>query len=117
MYKISLKKITSIGFHGIHEHEKTQGNDFITDIDLYIPYKKIDRIEDTVDYSIVAAIVKAELDIPTELLESLADRIMRRLMDNYQQVFKITVSIKKINPDVVVDAEYSQVKLTLERDS
>ncbi len=115
MYKISLKKIKSKGFHGIHEHEKTEGNFFITDVDLYIPYKKIEHIEQTIDYSIVAAIIKEELDIPTELLESLADRIVTRLMDNYSELTKVKLCIRKLQPDVVVQAKCSQVKLTRKR--
>ncbi len=116
MYKISLKKIESKGFHGIHEDEKTLGNTFRTDVDMYIPYKKISQIEDTIDYAIVAAIVKEELDIPTELLETLADRIVTRLMDNYQDIIKIRLKIQKKNPDVVVKTKYSQVQLTRKRE-
>ncbi len=115
MYKISLKKIKSKGFHGIHEDEKTIGNNFITDIDLYFPYKKISHIEETIDYAVVADIVKEELDIPTELLETLADRIVTRLMTNYQELAKVQLSIKKKNPQVSLQTKYSQVELIREK--
>ncbi len=114
-YKISLENIKSRGFHGTLDHEKREGNDFFTDVHLYLPYVKVDSIEDTVDYAMVSDIVREELDIPTELLESLAERIVERILRNYPHVQKVKVKIKKNKPDVSVDADYSAVTLTKEQ--
>ncbi len=111
MYKISLQRIRSRGFHGTLDHEKEHGNDFITDVDIYIPYEPVSRIEDTIDYAIVAEWVQMELAIPTELLESLADRIVERILSNYNHIEKIRVRIRKKNPDVSLDVDFSAVEL------
>lgn len=93
---IVLKGLRVKGFHGVFEHERRDGQDFVVDAVLYLDTREAaagDDLAETVDYGSLAAglaeIVRGE---PFDLIETLADRLVARcLVDARVQAAQVTV--------------------------
>ena len=81
---VELRGLRLFGRHGVHQHEKEQGQDFVFDVDLDAGERGVsDRLEDAVDYRDVALAVQEVSDARSyDLLEALAaevaDELLRR---------------------------------------
>jgi dihydroneopterin aldolase len=85
MITIELRALRVFGHHGVHEHEKRDGQDFLFDVDLAVGERGAsDRLEDTVDYSALARAVKELSDARSyDLLEALATAIADELLRRF----------------------------------
>jgi dihydroneopterin aldolase len=81
---VELRGLRLFGRHGVHAHEKENGQDFLFDVDLAVGERGVsDRLEDAVDYREVARAVQEVSDARSyDLLEALAtavaDELLRR---------------------------------------
>jgi dihydroneopterin aldolase len=82
---VELRGLRIFGRHGVREHEKRDGQDFLFDVDLDVGERGVsDRLEDAVDYSAVARAVQELSDARTyELLEALATAIADELLRRF----------------------------------
>ena len=84
MNTIELRGLRVFGRHGVHAHEKENGQDFLFDIDLEVGERGVaDRLADAVDYRDVARAIAEVSDARSyDLLEALAaavaDELLRR---------------------------------------
>jgi dihydroneopterin aldolase len=84
MITVQVRGLRLFGRHGIHPHEKENGQDFLFDVDLDVGERgSSDRLEDAVDYRDVARTVAEVSDARSyDLLEALAtavaDELLRR---------------------------------------
>jgi dihydroneopterin aldolase len=100
--KIELKRLRFFAFHGIHAEEKLIGNEFeVNVIATYLaPPEIIHSINDTVDYSKMFSIVKEQMSIPRELLETLAMETVEKIHTAFPQLKSVSYSILKLNPPI-----------------
>ena len=77
--RIELRGLRVFGHHGVFEHERRDGQDFVVDVELELDTRAAaasDDVADTVDYGTlaqrVAEVVGGE---PVNLIETLAERI------------------------------------------
>ena len=100
--------------------EKKIGSDYIVNLtvntDLSLS-SVTDKLEDTVDYVTLLAIVKKEMSIRSKLLENVVDRIVNQIFNTFLKVNKITVSVSKINPPIGGNVEEVCVEKEVERSS
>ena len=93
---VELRGLRLFGRHGVHAHEKEDGQDFLFDVDLAVGERgSSDRLEDAVDYRAVALAVQAISDARSyDLLEALgtavADELLRRFGAEH-----VTVRVQK----------------------
>ena len=84
MITVEVRGLRLFGRHGVHEHEKRDGQDFVFDVELAVGDRGAsDRLEDAVDYRDVALAVQEVSDARSyNLLEALAtavaDELLRR---------------------------------------
>jgi dihydroneopterin aldolase len=114
--RIALRGLTVRGRHGVFEHERADGQDFVVDVVLELDTSvaaRTDALEDTVDYGAlaqtVAAIVAGE---PVRLLETLADRIATACLGD-ARVGRVEVSVHK--PHAPIDLAFDDVVVTIVR--
>lgn len=95
--KIYLTDLAFFGFHGLYEAEKTIGNNFKLDIiiDFTPKVKRVEKIEQTIDYVQVYQLVQKIMDIPTPLLETLLDKIADQILAEHLIVENVFVKITK----------------------
>jgi dihydroneopterin aldolase len=85
MITVELRGLRVFGRHGVHAHEKEEGQDFLFDVDLDVGERgSSDRLEDAVDYSAVARAVQELSDARSyDLLEALATEIADELLRRF----------------------------------
>jgi 7,8-dihydroneopterin aldolase/epimerase/oxygenase len=117
--RIELRGLRTMGVCGILPEEQTRPQPLELDLDvvadLSVPAAS-DRVEDTIDYSALCAMVER---IVTEekfaLLEALAQRVAEAVMaDSRAQA--VTVAVRKLRPPVPHQLASSGVRLTRARD-
>ena len=103
MGKIKLKNIKVFSYHGCLDEEGKIGSDYRVDLvvkgDLSNP-AITDNLSDTIDYVHLNKIVKEEMNVRAKLLETVAERILNRILDELQLVQKVKVDVSKINPPI-----------------
>jgi 7,8-dihydroneopterin aldolase/epimerase/oxygenase len=82
---VELRGLRVFGHHGVHEHEKRDGQDFLFDVDVAVGERGVsDRLEDAVNYSAVARTVQEVSAARNyDLLEALATAIADELLERY----------------------------------
>jgi 7,8-dihydroneopterin aldolase/epimerase/oxygenase len=113
---IELRGLVVFGHHGYLEEERRLGQRFLVDlwVDVRGQATESDRIEDTVDYRHLAALVREIFAGPERLLlEGLAGAIADGIVDRFPAVERARVRIRK--PDVVLDPPVDYAALIVER--
>lgn len=112
--KIELRGLELFGRHGVHEHEREHGQQFVYDVELEVGERGADdRIENAVDYSRVAEAVREVAGGQFRLLEALASAIADELVERFQPE-RVRVRVRK--PEVRpagIELEFAAV--TVER--
>ena len=118
MGTIKLKNIKVFSYHGCLDEEGKIGSDYRVDLkvkgDLSLS-AKTDELKDTIDYVHLNRIVRQEMAIRSKLLETVAERILRRILEELIIVQKVTVSVSKINPPMGGNVEMVTVKRSKSR--
>jgi dihydroneopterin aldolase len=103
-------------FHGIMKQEQIVGNTFIVDLKLYVDLFKAsetDNLSDTIDYAEIYNIVKAEMAIPSKLLEHVAGRILRKIKKEFPNIETIEICLTKERPPVEGEIESAAIEMSI----
>lgn len=101
--RISLEGLELHAFHGVYPHERESGNWFEVDISVETDILEgaiEDDLEKTVNYETLYQIVKDEMDKPSKLLETVAEKIVVRVLDDLPAVQVVDLKISKVNPPI-----------------
>ena len=114
--RITLTGLKVRGFHGVYEHERRDGQDFVVDATLWLdsrPAAASDDLADTVDYgglaNRLANVVEGE---PVNLIETLAARLCELCMAD-ERVIAAEVTVHK--PQAPIAREFADVAVTARR--
>jgi dihydroneopterin aldolase len=114
--RISLAGLRVFGYHGVYDHERREGQDFVVDVELEVDLRQAaasDDVADTVHYGelagLVAQLVAGE---PVNLLETLATRIVDVCL-SFPAVSAATVTVHK--PDAPITETFADVAVRLRR--
>lgn len=113
---IELSGLVVFGHHGYLEEERMLGQRFLVDlwVDLDEDATASDRIEETVDYRQLAAVVRQVFGGEQRLLlEGLAGAVADGIMDRFEAVRRARVRVRK--PDVVLDPPVEHAAVIVER--
>lgn len=103
MGKIKLKNIRLYAYHGCMDEEGKIGSEYRVDVIVHTDLSKsakTDLLNDTVDYVSLNKIVKEEMLVRTKLLETVADKILKRILNEHSIVKKAEVKVAKLNPPI-----------------
>ena len=103
MGKILLEGLEFFAYHGVYQEERENGQLFSIDLEIIADYSKAcysDKLEDAIDYVRIYELVKAEMEIPSSLLENVAQRIIDSIRENFDQIEVIKVKITKLHPPI-----------------
>jgi 7,8-dihydroneopterin aldolase/epimerase/oxygenase len=113
---ISIEGMEFFAYHGCFKEEQLIGTKFIVDLFLSVDTSKAeesDNLIDTVNYQEVFLLVKKEMEITSNLLENVGNRILKRTKEKFPQIKKATLKIRKMNPPL--GGKMNFVSVTLER--
>jgi 7,8-dihydroneopterin aldolase/epimerase/oxygenase len=112
--RIELVGLRARGHHGVLEHERRDGQEFVVDVGLEVdtaPAAASDDLAETVDYGMlaqsIAAVVSGE---PVDLIETLAQRIADVCLRD-GRVLAVDVAVHKPNAPVTVPVEDVVVRI------
>ena len=118
--RITLTGLTVRGHHGVFEHEKRDGQDFVVDVTVWLdlaPAAETDDLTRTVNYAelaeLAAAVVAGE---PRDLIETVAAEIADAVMDGFgpsHGVHAVEVTVHK--PQAPIPLDFADVAVTARR--
>ncbi len=112
---IHLKGLKLYAYHGVLPQENQVGAEYTIDLRLKTDFAQAaetDRLEGTVNYAEVFSAVKKEMSIPSQLLEHVACRIARRLLDDFPTISEVNIALYKQNPPMGADCSQVGIEAT-----
>ena len=114
--RIELRGLTVRGNHGVFEHERRDGQDFVVDITVWIDLAAAaasDQLADTYDYGTLAQRAAAIVAGPARnLIETVAAEIAEDVMAD-QRVHAVEVVVHK--PSAPIPLQFNDVAVTARR--
>ena len=120
MVEIYLKNVRCYSFHGCLKEESIIGSEYLVNLWAKGALGKAsltDKIDDAIDYVFLNKVIVEEMSIPSKLLETVAERILNRVLNEDNRIQKITISVSKICPPINGDVESVAVKLSKKREN
>jgi dihydroneopterin aldolase/2-amino-4-hydroxy-6-hydroxymethyldihydropteridine diphosphokinase len=115
MAEIRLRGLRVRGFHGVFEHERREGQDFLIDATLEVADPARDELALTADYGSLAerlaAVVSGE---PVDLIETLAQRLLA-VCQSIPGVRRSSVRVHK--PQAPIPLAFDDVSVTVRSDA
>lgn len=118
--RIELTGLRAYGYHGVFEHEKAEGQEFIADITCWMDFPRnaegqpVDQLERTVHYGELAELAHGILAGPSfDLIETVAGTIADTIMDTYPILHAVEVTIHK--PSAPIPLTFDDVAVVARR--
>ena len=118
MSKITLNNMQFHAFHGCLEHEQMLGNTFIVSVTMTLDTALAGMTDDlahTLNYQLVYDEVKAEMEVPSKLIEHVGQRILDGLFNKFEAIQKLEVKLAKLNPPLGGKVESVSIELSKNR--
>jgi dihydroneopterin aldolase/2-amino-4-hydroxy-6-hydroxymethyldihydropteridine diphosphokinase len=114
--RIRLSGVRGRGYHGVFEHERREGQEFVVDIELALdlgPAGASDDLGDTVNYGEIGAAALARIEgEPHDLIERLAELVAQDAL-THPSVDQVTVTVHK--PQAPVGVPFGDVTVSVTR--
>ena len=114
--RIVLSGVRGRGFHGVFEHERREGQEFLVDVALTVDLAAAgasDDLVDTVNYGEIGAAALARIEgEPFDLIERLAEVIAGDAL-SHSAVDEVTVTVHK--PQAPVGVPFGDVTVSVTR--
>lgn len=116
---ILIEGLEFYGFHGVPDAEQAVGHRYSLDVYLSVDVRQAaasDNVGDTVNYAEVAKMLIAlGTQTQSRLLEHLAERMIRAILERYTRVQAVTLCLRKLFPPMNAIAASVGVKITRQR--
>jgi 7,8-dihydroneopterin aldolase/epimerase/oxygenase len=114
--RIELRGLRVRGRHGVFDHERRDGQDFVVDVTVWMDLTvaaRSDRLEDTLDYGALAQRVAAIVGgPPCDLIETVAARVAD---DVFADVRVQTVEVVLHKPQAPIPLDFADVAVVARR--
>jgi dihydroneopterin aldolase len=114
--RIALRGLRVRGHHGVYDHERRDGQDFVVDVTAWLdlaPAAASDALADTLDYGALARRVAATVGgPPADLIETVAGRVADAVLAD-ARVTAVEVTLHK--PQAPIPLEFADVAVVLHR--
>lgn len=114
--KIVIKGLKLYAFHGVMEQERTVGSYFIIDVEVTTDFSfamKTDELCGTISYADIFETIKQEMAVPSKLIEHVGGRIVKAIIDKFQNVSAVRLKILKENPPMGADCRGAGIEITI----
>lgn len=115
--RITLTGLRVRGNHGVFDHEKRDGQDFVVDVTVWLELVEAaatDDLKNTLDYGALATRVAAIVGGPSrDLIETVATETAEDIMNWDSRLHAAEVTIHK--PDAPIPLTFADVAVTVRR--
>ena len=115
--RITLSGLRVFGRHGVFDHERADGQEFLVDVTAWMELDAAaasDDLADTLDYGVlahrVADLVGGE---PCRLIEAVAGRVAEDVLAFDPRLYAVEVTVHK--PSAPIDLPFADVAVTARR--
>ncbi|MBR4923788.1 MAG: dihydroneopterin aldolase [Bacteroidaceae bacterium] len=115
---IHLKGIRLYAYHGVDPQETAVGAYFLIDLKLKTDFSRAAQTDDlsgTVSYADIYQAIKDEMQVPSQLLEHVCQRIAQRIFNDFPTIEELDIKLFKENPPMGAQAERVGVEMHCER--
>ena len=103
---IEIKHLRIWSSTGWYQEEQLVANEFLITVKLHVTSEgQVDSLESTVDYALAAELIRQVFQQAPPLLEQINEQIAQVLLNRFQVVEKLEVSVEKLHPSIGVEAE------------
>ena len=98
---ISLNGIKFFSYHGFYEEETILGGEYVIDIAVDVDVEEASEEDDlhkSVNYETLFYLCKVEMKKPSKLIETVANRIVDRIYNQFENVEGVYIKLYKLNP-------------------
>ena len=117
---ITLKNVRFHACHGVLPQERQVGGDFLVTLRVGYPLGKAmesDEVADTLNYAALFDVVRQEMQVPSQLLEHVAGRIVKTIAAAFPAVTSVDLELTKLNPPMGADSDGAAVELHFANES
>ena len=116
--RITLTGLRVRGHHGVFEHERRDGQDFVVDLTVWLDLDKAaatDALADTADYGALAGLAAEVVAGPArDLIETVAAEIADRVLAADPRLHAAEVTLHK--PSAPIPLSFADVAVTIRRE-
>jgi len=116
---ITIHDVRLHACHGVMEQERKVGADYLVTLRVGFDVSRAmmtDNVSDTISYAELYELLLDEMHQPSALLEHVAGRIGRCVMEHFPRVSSVYVNVCKLNPPMGADCRGASVELHLIND-
>ncbi len=114
---VTVTGITAVGYHGVFEAERRDGQPFVVDVVLHLdlrPAGQSDDLAKTAHYGELAQrVVESITGEPFQLIEALAEKIAADILASYPVVEAVDITVHK--PQAPIPVPFGDVAVTISR--
>ncbi len=100
---ISLEGLEFHAYHGVYAQERSSGNKFEVDVRVETSIGApafADDLSGTINYEELYAVIKAEMERPSKLLERVGHDMAAAILKKFPQAQSVAITIAKFNPPI-----------------
>ena len=115
---ITLDSLRFYAYHGAEPQEAIVGAWYTVDITIKADVTEAilgDNLSGTINYAKVAQVIKEQMQIRSALLEHVAGRIAKALLNDFPAIESLTIKVCKENPPVGIPCNKASVEITAVR--
>jgi dihydroneopterin aldolase len=113
---LTLTGLRAFGHHGVFDHERESGQEFILDVTVWLDFRAAassDDLDRTVHYGVLAEQIVAAVERdPVDLIETLAERVAALVLD-HPAANSVRVTVHK--PSAPITVPFADVSVTITR--
>jgi dihydroneopterin aldolase len=114
--RLTLTGLRAFGHHGVFEHERVNGQEFVIDVSVGFDSRAAaatDDLDKTINYGVLAeSIVAVVENDPADLIETVAERIATLVLE---QPAADSVEVTLHKPSAPITVPFDDVSLTITR--
>lgn len=116
--KILIDRQRVFAHHGVLPQEQAVGAYFYVSLEVEVAdcaAMQTDELDDTISYARLAELVCQEMAKTSKLLEHVAWRIARAILDESDSIKQVKIQLMKENPPMGIECQGAGVELVLQR--
>jgi|APTNR8051073442_1049403.scaffolds.fasta_scaffold00856_12 dihydroneopterin aldolase len=116
MATIALEGARFYAYHGFYEEEQILGSEYVLDVYVEADTEAAAEEDDlfaTVNYETLYLICQVEMRKPSQLIETVGQRIIDRIGDMFPGIFGIKLRIRKMNPPLGGRVDCSSIEFNI----
>ena len=115
---MTLRNLRFHAYHGVLEQERIVGNDYEVSVRMSYDMRRAIATDDVVNalnYAEAYEVIKRVMMQPSRLIERVAWRIAKALLDEFPMARNAEVTLVKLNPPMGADCDGAEVRIKVKR--